>query len=55
MTHVWFWHPRLPGEKNRKGMKCRILIRGKRNSVAVQLEDGEQVVTSRWAIRKIKT
>jgi hypothetical protein len=49
---VWFWKPRLPGEKNRKGMACALLIRGKRNSVMVQLEDGERVITSAWAIRR---
>lgn len=53
MTHVWYWHPRLPGEKRRKGMLCRVLIRGRRNSVLVELEDGEQVITSRYAVRKV--
>ena len=51
--HVWYWNPRLPGEKNRKGMKCCVLTKGKKNSVLVQLEDGEKVVTSRYAVRRI--
>lgn len=53
MDHVWFWRSRM-GEKNRKGLRCRVLVRGKRNSILVELEDGEKVVTSRYAVRKAK-
>lgn len=53
MTHVWYWKPRI-GERNRKGMRCRVLIYGRRNSVLVELEDGEKVITSRYAVRKIQ-
>lgn len=52
-THVWFWKPQFPAVKNRKGMKCRVLARGRRNSVMVELEDGETVIASRYAIRKL--
>jgi len=48
MTHVWHWRQRLPG---RKGMPCRILARGKMNSILVEFEDGTQVITSRYAVR----
>jgi hypothetical protein len=48
---VWWWRKRLP---ERKGQRCRILARGSRNSVAVEFEDGYRVITSRWAVRKIK-
>lgn len=48
---VWFWRPRWPGEKSRKGLRCRVLVRGRRNSVLVELADGEKVVTSRYAVR----
>jgi hypothetical protein len=55
MTHVWFWKPTPMGGKNRKGMLCRVLIRApKRNSILVELEDGELVVTSRYAVRRIR-
>jgi len=54
-THIWYWNPRLPGEKNRKNMKCRVLLTAKKNSVLVELEDGEKVVTSRYAVRRIST
>jgi len=46
---VWFWKSRLP---DRKGQACRVLARGKMNSVLVEFEDGYKVVTSRYAIRK---
>ena len=49
--HVWYWRPRM-GERSRKGLRCRVLVRGGRNSVLVELEDGEKVVTSRWAVRR---
>jgi hypothetical protein len=51
MTHVWFWLSRLP---ERKGQLCRVLVRGKMNSILVEFEDGYKVVTSRYAVRKIK-
>jgi hypothetical protein len=50
--HVWFWNSRM-GERNRKGIKCRVMIRGGRNSILVELEDGEKVITSRYAVRRL--
>lgn len=47
---VWFWRSRM-GERDRKGMRCRVLVRGARNSILVELEDGEKVITSRYAVR----
>ena len=38
----------------RKGQKCRVLVRGKMNSILVEFEDGEKVVTSRYAVRRRK-
>jgi len=49
--HVWFWRARLP---ERKGEPCRVLARGKRNTVLVQFEDGVLVTTSRYAVRRRK-
>ncbi len=49
--HVWFWRARLP---ERKGQRCRVLARGKMNSILVEFEDGWQVVASRYAVRKVK-
>ena len=49
--HVWYWRQRLP---NRKGQRCRVLVRGRMNSILVEFEDGQQVVTSRHAVRRIR-
>jgi hypothetical protein len=49
--HVWYWRARLP---DRKGQPCRVLARGTMNSVLVEFEDGFQVVTSRWAVRRAR-
>jgi len=48
--HVWFWRSRFA---ERNGTRCRVITRGKKNSVLVQFEDGFKVVTSRYAVRKI--
>ncbi len=47
--YVWFWRSRLP---ERKGEPCRVLARGKMNSILVEFVDGFKVVTSRYAVRK---
>lgn len=49
-THKWFWKSRLP---ERKGQECRILARGKMNSILVEFTDGYKVITSRYAVRLI--
>lgn len=51
LTHVWFWKSRLP---ERKGKLCKILARGRMNSILVEFEDGCKVVTSRYAVRRIQ-
>ena len=48
---VWYWRKRLPG---RKGQRCRIVARGKMNSALIEFEDGYQVISSRYAVRKAK-
>lgn len=45
--HVWRWNARLP---ERKGQSCRVLARGRMNSVLVEFVDGARVITSRWAV-----
>jgi hypothetical protein len=52
MTHIWFWRSRLP---ERKGQPCRILARGRMNSILVEFEDGYKAITSRYAVRKAVT
>lgn len=50
-THVWFWRKWL-GDRN--GQPCRVLARGKMNSILVEFADGFKVITSRYAVRKRK-
>ena len=49
-THIWFWKSRLP---ERKGQPCRVIARGRMNSILVEFGDGMKVVASRYAVRKI--
>ena len=37
-----------------KGKRCRVLTRGRKNSIAIQFEDGHTMVTSGHAIRVVK-
>lgn len=47
--HVWYWRTNLP---ERKGQACRVIARGKMNSVWIEFEDGVSHIVSRYAIRK---
>jgi hypothetical protein len=47
---VYFWN-----RMNRKGQMCRVLARGKLNSCLIEFEDGYLAVTSRNALRKVKS
>jgi hypothetical protein len=47
--YTWFWRTRLP---ERKGQPCRVIARGRMNSILVEFKDGYRVVTSRYAVRK---
>lgn len=47
--YIWFWRSRLP---SRTGQPCRVLARGKMNSILVEFADGFRVVTSRHAVRR---
>lgn len=47
--HVWFWRSRLG---RRKGQRCRVLARGRMNTILVEFEDGFLVTTSRYAVRR---
>lgn len=51
MTHIWFWFSRLP---ERKGQPCKVLARGRMNSILVEFADGYKVITSRYAVRRMK-
>lgn len=46
--YVWFWRSKMP---DRKGQPCRVLVRGKMNTILVEFEDGFKTTTSRFAVR----
>lgn len=48
----WRVRARLP---DRFGQRCRVVTRGRHNSVLVEFEDGARVVTSGWYVRKVET
>lgn len=41
-----------PKRAGLKGRRCRVLARGKMNSIMVEFEDGSREITSRNAVRK---
>ena len=51
MTHIWWWKGKLP---ERKGELCKVLARGRMNSILVEFADGFKVVTSRYAVRRVQ-
>jgi len=52
---VWYWKKSALRTIDRKGQRCRVLVRGAMNSVLVEFEsDGFKVVTSKWAVRKAR-
>ena len=36
----------------RKGQLCRVIARGKANSILIEFQDGKRFVVSRYAVRK---
>lgn len=40
--YVWAWRAR-PADRDRKGMRCRVLVRGRMNSALVEFEDGATI------------
>lgn len=47
----WYWRAKLG---KYKGRPCRVLVRGKMNSILVEFDDGYRVVTGRFAVRRAK-
>lgn len=52
VTHVFWWRKYRP---EWKGRLCRVVARGKLNSVMIEFEDGTGAVTSRYAVRRIRS
>jgi hypothetical protein len=57
MTYRYCWGPRIKNSRlkqlDRKGERCRVIVRGAMNSALIEFEDGEQAVVSRNALRKL--
>ncbi len=49
MTHWFRWRKYNPALY---GRRCRVLARGRLNSVLIEFEGGEQCVCSRYAVRR---
>lgn len=53
VTHIYVW-----GNNARraelKGRLCRVVARGRKGSVLVEFADGEQVITDRKAVRRVR-
>jgi len=47
MKYVW---KKLP---HRTNTPCTIITKGRMNSILVEFEDGHQMITSRYAVRRI--
>ena len=52
-THIYVWGNNLVRAKL-KGRKCRIVRTGEKGSALYEFENGNMVVSSRRAVRKIK-
>jgi len=56
--HVFYWYTRKRGMSGpeRKGQRCRVLVRGspRFRSVLVEFDDGAQVITDAYAVRRTK-
>lgn len=51
MTHYWRVRAKLPERFNQP---CRVLARGRMNSILVEFADGFRVLTSRNFVRKAR-
>lgn len=52
--YIYAWNPRLLRTLDRKGQRCRVLVRGKMNSALIEFHDGFRAVVSRNALRRGK-
>jgi len=52
MTHYFAWGN---NEKRAtmKGRKCRIIARGKMNSIQIEFENGQREIVSRRSVRRL--
>jgi len=51
LTHIYTWGNN-PKRAMMKGKSCRIITRGRMNSVLIELENGQREIVSRRALRR---
>lgn len=51
MTHYWRVRATLP---ERFKQPCRIIARGRMNSICIEFEDGVRHIVSRYAVRRLE-
>ena len=52
LTHIYHWG-NTPVRAKLKGRKCRIIATGSRTSADYEFENGDRVISSRRAVRRI--
>ncbi|MHC4644195.1 MAG: hypothetical protein ACYTBJ_01740 [Planctomycetota bacterium] len=55
--YIWRWGTcggKYPETGKRKGMRCRVVTRGGKNSALIEFEDGYRAVASRNGLGKAK-
>lgn len=50
MTHYWRVRATLP---ERFKQPCRVIARGRMNSICIEFEDGVRHIVSRYAVRRL--
>ena len=48
--YIWGNNEKRKTFKNRN---CKVITKGRMNSICVEFENGERVITSRYAVRKL--
>lgn len=51
--YIWAWG-KVPTQGNYKGLPCRVLERGAKNTALIEFENGEMFIMSRSGLRKRK-
>jgi hypothetical protein len=52
-SYRWVWGAKGLRSLDRKGQRCRVVVRGGRNSALIEFEDGYRAVVSRNGLRKV--
>jgi hypothetical protein len=54
LKYIYVWGNN-PKRETLKGRRCRVLARGKKNSILVEFENGQKEIVSRNSVRKEQT